>query len=95
MTTQIMKSDEARVKWRDVLESAMFGNDTVIERYNRPTAVVIPFDDYTAILEALEDYRAGQRAEAAHQEWLDDPESGEDWETVKAELIANGLLTSD
>ncbi|MEZ4636704.1 MAG: hypothetical protein R2873_14750 [Caldilineaceae bacterium] len=95
MATQIMKSDEARVKWRDVLESAMFGNDTVIERYNRPTAVVIPFDDYTAILEALEDYRAGQRAQMAHQEWLEDPESGEEWETVKAELIADGLLTND
>jgi PHD/YefM family antitoxin component YafN of YafNO toxin-antitoxin module len=89
-----MKSDEARVRWRDVLESAMFGNDTVIERYNRPTAVVIPFDDYTAILEALEDYRAGQRAERAHQEWLENQESGEDWKTVKAELIADGLLTN-
>jgi PHD/YefM family antitoxin component YafN of YafNO toxin-antitoxin module len=95
MSAQVMKSDEARLKWRDVIETALVGGDTIIERYNRPTAVVIPFDDYEAILEALEDYRAGRRAEIAHREWLEDPSTGEDWESVKAKLTNEGLLDSE
>jgi prevent-host-death family protein len=92
---QIMKSDEARLKWRDLIDRALSGADTVIERYNKPAAVVIPFEDYAALQEELEDLRAGRRAEAAYQEWVDDPTTGEDWEKVKAELLSEGTPTSD
>jgi prevent-host-death family protein len=92
---QIMKSDEARLKWRDLIDRALSGVDTIIERYNKPAAVVIPFEDYAALQEELEDLRAGRRAEAAYQEWIADPTTGEDWEKVKAELLAEGMPTSD
>jgi prevent-host-death family protein len=95
MQAQIMKSDEARLKWRDLIDAAMAGSDIVIERYNKPAAVVIPFEDYVALQEELEDLRSGRRAQAAHEEWLEDASTGEDWKTVKAELISEGLLTSE
>jgi len=95
MRAQIMKSDEARLKWRDLIDAAMAGSDIVIERYNKPAAVVIPFEDYVALQEELEDLRAGRRAQDAHREWLADPSTGEYWETIKAELISEGLLTSE
>jgi PHD/YefM family antitoxin component YafN of YafNO toxin-antitoxin module len=60
----------------------------VIERYNKPAAVVIPSEDYVALQEELEDLRAGRRAQAAHQEWLEDPSTGEDWETIKIDSFA-------
>jgi hypothetical protein len=31
MQAQIMKSDEARLKWRDLIDAAMAGSDIVID----------------------------------------------------------------
>jgi prevent-host-death family protein len=93
MPTKTMTSDEARTRWRDLLDTAMAGEvDTVIERYGKPAAAVIPFEDYVALQEELEDLRAARRAVAAYREWQEDPSTGEDWSAVKAELRAEGLL---
>lgn len=45
MTVQVMKSDEARTNWRDLLDTASAGEfDIVIERYGKPTATVVNYE---------------------------------------------------
>jgi prevent-host-death family protein len=92
MPVIIRDSNEARAKWRDVLDSTHAGEDTVIERYGKPIAVVIPYVDYEALLDELDDLRAGRRAQAAVEEWRKDPSLGTPLEQVEAEWRAQGLL---
>jgi len=92
MSTVVIGAKEARIRFRDVLEAAHAGTDTVIERNGRPAAVVIPYPDYEAILEALEDIRADRRAVEAYEEWKRDPSTARPFAEFEAELIAEGLL---
>jgi predicted DNA-binding protein len=43
-------------------------------------------------LEQLEDAEIGPRAQAAYEEWRQDPSTAQPWEEVRAELIKDGLL---
>jgi prevent-host-death family protein len=43
-----MKADEARVKLRDILDATIAGDEVVIERYNKPTAVVVNYGQWQA-----------------------------------------------
>jgi prevent-host-death family protein len=92
MSVNVMQSHAARANWRDLLDSASHGQDTVIERSGRPVAAVIPYADYEAILEELEDRRADRRAIEAYEEWKRDPSTARPFEEFEAELIAEGLL---
>ncbi len=92
MTVQIMKSDQARLRWRRILEAARAGNDTIIEHYDTPTAVVIPYEDFMALQDELDDLRAGRRAQAALEAWRRDPSLGMPLAEVEAQLRAEGLL---
>ena len=92
MGARILDSNDARIRWRDVLDTARAGEDTVIERYGEPTAAVIPFADFAALQEQLEDLRIARRAQAAYEEWLRDPSTGTPLAEVEAELRAEGLL---
>lgn len=92
MVAQTMKSDAARLQWRKVMEAARAGRDTVIKHYDTPAAVVIPFEDYEAILDELDDIRAARRAEALLQEIERDPSLVMDWKEAEAEMIREGLL---
>ena len=92
MTVQIVKSDKARLQWRKILDAARAGHDTVIEHYDTPTAVVIPYEDFLALQEELDDLRAARRAQVALEAWERDPSRGQPWEEVKAEMMRDGLL---
>lgn len=46
MTTKIVSSDQARAKWRELLDTAVSGEYVIIERYGKPVAVLIPYQDY-------------------------------------------------
>ena len=92
MTVQILDSGAARARWRDIMDSARAGQDTVIEHYNRPTAAVIPYADFLALQEELEDLRAARRAALALAAWEQAPSSGTPLGQVEAELRAEGLL---
>jgi prevent-host-death family protein len=92
MTVNVVDSNRARLHWRDVLDAARAGSDTVIEHYNKPTAAVIPYADFVALQEALEDLRAARRAQAAYDAWQKDPSTGTALDQVEAELRAEGLL---
>ena len=92
MTVQVLKSDAARTHWRKLLDAARAGSDTVIEHYDTPTAVVIPFADYEALQDELDDLRAARRAREAVAAWESDPSLGRPYEDFRAELIAEDLL---
>lgn len=92
MTVRTVDSNRARIHWRDVLDTARAGLDSVIEHYGRPTAAVIPYSDYEALQEELDDLRASRRAAVAYEAWQRDPSLGRPYNEVRAELVAEGLL---
>ncbi len=87
MPARTMSSDEARSNWRRLLESALTGDsDTIIERYGQPIAALIPFADYIAVLETLEDSRSARQAMPALEEWRADPSTARPWREQFTEL---------
>lgn len=46
MTITTMKSDDARVKWRELLDNVLVNRDeaVVIERYTKPLAVLMNYE---------------------------------------------------
>lgn len=92
MTHQVLNSDDARTRWRDVLDAAGSGQDVVIARYGKAMAAVIPIADYEALQEELEDMRAARRAQTVLEAWRADPGRGRPYAAVRQELAAEGLL---
>jgi prevent-host-death family protein len=93
MTIIKIKSGEARIKWRDLLDQVYAGaTDFIIERSGRDVAVLIPAKDYEVVRGALEEMRADRLAAAAYHEWQHDPSVARTWDEVEAELIQKGLV---
>lgn len=42
----VLSADQARVNWRDMLDQAFRGGAVVIERYSKPIAVVVGYDEW-------------------------------------------------
>lgn len=92
MSITTMKSDKARQSWRDILDIAASGGSVVVERYNKPVAVMISYEAWLTVQEELEDLELGSRALAAYERWKKDPSTARSWEEVESDLIADGLL---
>lgn len=92
MTVRVVDSNRARIRWREILDAARGGVDSIIEHYGKPTAVVMPYADWEALQEELEDLRAARRAQAAYEDWQRDPSLGRPWAEVKAELLHDEAL---
>jgi PHD/YefM family antitoxin component YafN of YafNO toxin-antitoxin module len=90
-----MKSDDVRVGWRDVIDNVIAGTDVLVERYNKPVAAVIRYEDYMALREELEELRATQRAKEALEEWRRDPSTGRPYSEIRAELVEAGVLDAE
>jgi prevent-host-death family protein len=69
------------------MDSAVRGEDIVVERYGKPTVAIIAYDDYLAIQETLADIRDAREAQRVLDEWRADPGSARPWSDVKAELL--------
>ncbi|MBU2610730.1 MAG: type II toxin-antitoxin system Phd/YefM family antitoxin [Chloroflexi bacterium] len=68
MVTTTVKSGEARIKWRDLLDQVLTGRgDVMIERNGKNVAVMIPAADYEQIREKLETLRAVREAAATYE----------------------------
>jgi prevent-host-death family protein len=90
MPVNTIGSREARQKWRDLLDAAHLGSaDIVIERNGKAIAALIPYEDYLAVAEALDDLRAARRVAAAHKA---SQQSGRSYDEIRAELASKGLL---
>jgi len=88
-----VNSRQARTDLRDLLDRVFSGNaDIVIERYGKPVAVMIPFEDYEEIREELEDLRTGRRVAKIYETWKGDSSTARPMEAIEAELAAEGLL---
>jgi hypothetical protein len=88
MQAKVMSSEEIRSDWRNVSDAVMGGAIVVMERYGKPLMAMIPYADYIALQEQLEDLRDLRLAEAAHAEYKRDPSIARSWEEVKAEWDA-------
>lgn len=93
MSRRILSSDEARTRWRDIMDVANAGEDVVVERYGKPTVAVIPYADYVEILDTLDDLRSARQAHATLEEWRRDPTTARPWDEIEAELRAEGLVS--
>lgn len=60
--------------------------DTIIESNGQPIGALIPFGDYIAVMETLEDLRLARQAMPALEEWQADPLTARPWRAVLAEL---------
>ena len=93
MPTTTIGSREARQKWRDLLDAAYTGTtDTVIERNGKPIAVLIPYEDYLAIEETLDELRAARRATELYEAAKRSPALGRSYDEIRTELEDKGLL---
>lgn len=96
MTIATWDSNDARIKWREVVDTAAAGvADVVITRYGKPVVAVIDYEDFIALQEELDDLRAARRADAAFDEYSRDPSIARSWAEVRDELIAEGKLDAD
>ena len=92
MAVRVVDSSWVRIHWREALDAARAGDDTVIEHYGKPMAVVVSYADWQALQDELDDLRAARRAQAAYEAWQRDPSLGQPWSEVKAEMMRDGLL---
>jgi prevent-host-death family protein len=92
MATKTVSSEKARTQWREIIESAIAGNDIVIERYGKPMVAVIPYEDFLELEELLEEMRETREAQIVLKEWQRDAATARPWDEVKSDLIADGLL---
>ena len=94
MTTTI-DSNDARNRWREMLDAGARKLDVIITRYGKPVSVLIDYEDYEAIKEELDDLRAARHAKGLIEAWEADPSTAMPWEDFKAELVAKGLLDAE
>jgi prevent-host-death family protein len=93
MTVTKIKSGQARIKWRDLLDQVYAGAaDIIIERSGKDVAALIPARDYEAVREELDELRSARQAAAAYAEWQRDPCVARPWDEVEAELAKKGLV---
>ena len=93
MTIATWDSNDARIKWREMLDTAAAGvTDVVITRYGKPLVAVIDYEDFLALREELDDLRAARRADAIFEEYVRDPSSARLWDDIRSELVAEGRL---
>jgi len=83
-----VNSREARQQWRALLDTVMTGeSDVAILRYGKAVAVLIPAQDYSALVEELEELRMTRHAEDIYEDYLANRDAVEAYEDVRAELI--------
>lgn len=85
MTVKTIKSEEARIKMRDILDEVTAGREIVIERYNKPVGVIVPH----ALWQSLKKL---QREEITRIRQEMDAGDYRTWDEVKVELQAEGIL---
>ncbi len=88
-----LNANEARSRWRDIVDAAASGDsDVVVERYGKPMVAIIPYEDYAELVDELDDIRAARRAATAYEAWLQDPSLGRSMEEVEKDLREEGVL---
>jgi len=85
MAMKSFKSEEARIKMRDILDEVTAGREVVIERYNKPVGVVVPHLLWVQLKKLHYEEIARIRAEMDAGNYMT-------WDAVKTDLEAKGIL---
>ena len=87
MSKVTMDSRSTRMKWRDVLDTVTTGaSDVVVTRNSKASVAIIPFEDYEAIIEQLEEIRESRLADALIEQWQAGKIGARPWAALKASL---------
>ena len=81
--SETMSSDHARSNWGDLITSAMRGKTTIIERYSKPLAVIVSYEEWQKIHQQLRVMKANKALQL--NEFVTDQE-------LEAGLQKRGLL---
>ncbi|MGB0384605.1 MAG: type II toxin-antitoxin system Phd/YefM family antitoxin [Ardenticatenaceae bacterium] len=92
----IVSSREGRARWRHLLDTADSGeSDVVIKRNGKAVAALIPYKDFEALQEQLDELRDARRAMQIYDAWKQNPSRGRPYAEVRSELKAEGLLEDE
>jgi prevent-host-death family protein len=107
MAIKTLKSEAARQQWGEILDTARAGQEVVIERYNKPVAILLGFQEYEKFMQAfalmlkfvegddkteeLNDLLTQIVARRRLQEYLADPSIGIPYEEFYRRLIAEDV----
>ncbi|MCB0129069.1 MAG: type II toxin-antitoxin system Phd/YefM family antitoxin [Caldilineaceae bacterium] len=73
-------SEQARLNWRDMLDAALRGTRVIIERYGKPTVVMMSYEEYELLNRRAASAEAPSVIEArnhANQSWVSQAEIDE------------------
>lgn len=77
MPIKTFSSDQARTQWRELLDAVIAGESIIIERYGKPVATLIPYQEFTDAPQATTRIREETAVYQTNQ-----------WESIKVELAA-------
>ena len=63
MATTTVKSEEARLKWRDTVDRAYLGGEIIVERHGKPVVAIINFARWQQMRQLWLDMLAQRSAE--------------------------------
>jgi hypothetical protein len=95
MDTKVMETEAIRREWLELIETVRSGNNVVVRIDDKPEVAVIPYEDYLALQEQLEDLQDLRLAEAAFNEYRRDPSTARPFDEVVAEWHAQDAATDD
>lgn len=82
-------SKRARSEWGKLLDSVQMGKTVIIERRGKPAAVLISFEEFERLQEALAESHAIAEAVAAYKEWKRDPSVVRPYSQVRRNLLTS------
>ena len=86
MERKELNMSEVREKLADIVEEVKMKNESIIiEKYNKPQAVIVPYPEY----EAFEEWEIEKESELMKKLIKRDTGVRYDWEDVKKELFEN------
>lgn len=88
---QILDSNTLRAQLSEVIDNTG-KTDTVITRYRKPKAVIIPYEDYVALQEQLQDLRDAREADAMLEAIKADAGRVRPFREIVAEMVAAGEI---
>lgn len=74
MTVVTIRSEEARIQWRETIEAAYVDRkDVVIERYGKPIVTVVNYIKWQDVMRRLKELELAQRTRQRYEEMKADP----------------------
>jgi len=93
MSPRVVGANEARSRFRDLVDQVSTGTTSVIiQRYGKRLVAMIPYADYEACQAAIEEQRLVREAEAELAAWRRDRSRARPYDEARAEMVSDRLL---